>query len=441
MKRLVTVFLLVAMLSVLAVPSVSATEDLNQTFEEALWLLDGGFGFELNPVYMHFVVSREISQNNMDDMGPFCVPAEEYEQILYQYFAVSDAQLQQIRTAETEYDATNQTYTFEYYGGFGGAPASFGYLGYVTSGDGYDLYSIGYDHTYLDTKFESYEAYEAFMESMGWADSVTYEGVLYEGSMGDYVASVELDSGRKYHVQLNDGVVKFISCTTFERGELPEKFEPIAPNVTVTLPADGSVTLPDTDNIFADGTEVTVAVVMDTAVVDTAKAALAEIATEFVVYDFSAVKDSQPAQPNGDLKVVFTIPNGFSDDVSVYYMDHAGNLELLNSTVSEDGKTVTVTLTHFSKYILVDNFTKPSPAPTPSEPTVPSEPTEPSVPATQPAGTTANTQENVPGGNTPGNDASGEDDNQLLLWFIIIAGVAMLGCIAAVVAILVRKKK
>jgi len=290
MKRIICVFLLLAMLMAFSVPSVSAAEDHNQTFADALWLLDGGFGFELNAVYMHFVVSREISQNNMDDMGPFCVPADEYEAILYKYFAVSDAQLQQIREYETEYDAQEQTYTFSYYGGFGGSPADYGYLGYVTNGDGYDLYSIGYAHTYLDSKFSSYQEYESYMESLNWPETVTYEGVVYEGSMGDYVAAAELDTGRKYHVQLNDGVVKFISCTNFERSELPEKFEPIAPNVTVTLPSDGSVTLPDTDDIFADGTEVTVAVITDPAVVNTAKTALAEIATEFVVYDFSAVK-------------------------------------------------------------------------------------------------------------------------------------------------------
>ncbi len=444
MKKVFSFLMVLAVVFSLAVPQAQAAEDLNAKFEDAVWLLDG-FGFEYNAVYMHYFVSRQLYTDEIAeryDYESVAISAAEYEAVLYKYFEATDAQLAQIREYEAEYNVADQTYMISYPGGFGGAPAEYEYQGYVTSGDGYDIYSVGMKHTYLDSKFASYSEYETYVDALDWPDSITYEGVEYKSDYGEYINTVVLGTGRKYHVKLSGDVVKFVSCVTYTEDQLPEKFEPIAPQITVNLPTDGSVTLPNTEEAFADGTEVTVSVINNGAVVETAKTALSEIATEFVVYDFSAVKNNKTAQPNGDVMVVFAVPNGFSKDISVYYMDDMGKLEVLASKVSEDGKSVSVTLTHFSTYILTDNSTKPEQNPQPSDPTVSPEtsaPAEPSQPATAP-GDQSEPSQNID--ITESNVDEYSDDQKIdgLVWFIIIAAVLLVASLTALIVFLTKKK-
>lgn len=83
---------------------------------------------------------------------------------------------------------------------------------------------------------------------------------------------------------------------------------------------------------------------------ESVKNILSEVTDTFTTYDISAVLNGAEIQPNGEVKVEFKIPDGYGTDVAVFYIADDGNFEKLESLVSEDGKTVSAKLTHFSNY-------------------------------------------------------------------------------------------
>ena len=105
------------------------------------------------------------------------------------------------------------------------------------------------------------------------------------------------------------------------------------------------------EGVFAEGTQMTVEEIKtDNPTYESVKNILSEVTDTFIVYDISAVLNGAKVQPNGEVKVDFKIPDGYGTDVAVYYIADDGNFEKLESTISEDGKTVSAKLTHFSKF-------------------------------------------------------------------------------------------
>ena len=103
--------------------------------------------------------------------------------------------------------------------------------------------------------------------------------------------------------------------------------------------------------VFAEGTQLTVEEIKtDNPTYESVKNVLSEVTGTFTVYDISAVLNGAKVQPNGEVTVTFNIPEGYGTDVAVFYISDAGTYEKLESLVSEDGKTVSAKLTHFSKY-------------------------------------------------------------------------------------------
>lgn len=103
--------------------------------------------------------------------------------------------------------------------------------------------------------------------------------------------------------------------------------------------------------VFTEGTQVTVEEIkQDSSVYESVKNILVETSDTFTLYDISAVLNGTEVQPNGEVTVTFNIPEGYGIDVAVFYISDAGTYEKLESIVSEDGKTVSAKLTHFSKY-------------------------------------------------------------------------------------------
>ena len=103
--------------------------------------------------------------------------------------------------------------------------------------------------------------------------------------------------------------------------------------------------------VFAEGTQMTVEEIKtDNPTYESVKNNLSEVTDTFTIYDISAVLNGAKVQPNGEVKVDFKIPDGYGTDVAVYYIADDGNFEKLESTISEDGKTVSAKLTHFSKF-------------------------------------------------------------------------------------------
>ncbi len=105
------------------------------------------------------------------------------------------------------------------------------------------------------------------------------------------------------------------------------------------------------EGVFAEGTQLTVEEIKtDNPTYESVKNVLSEVTGTFTVYDISAVLNGAKVQPNGEVTVTFNIPEGYGTDVAVFYISDAGTYEKLESLVSEDGKTVSAKLTHFSKY-------------------------------------------------------------------------------------------
>lgn len=105
------------------------------------------------------------------------------------------------------------------------------------------------------------------------------------------------------------------------------------------------------EGVFAEGTQLTVEEIKtDNPNYESVKNILSEVTGTFTVYDISAVLNGAEVQPNGEVTVNFNIPEGYGTDVAVFYISDAGTYEKLESLVSEDGKTVSAKLNHFSSY-------------------------------------------------------------------------------------------
>ncbi|MEE1245538.1 MAG: cohesin domain-containing protein [Acutalibacteraceae bacterium] len=161
------------------------------------------------------------------------------------------------------------------------------------------------------------------------------------------------------------------------------------------------------EGVFAEGTQMTVEEIRtDNPTYESVKNILSEVTDTFTIYDISAVLNGAKVQPNGEVKVEFKIPDDYGIDVAVYYIADDGSYEKLESTISEDGKTVSAKLTHFSNYAVCKLGTSNS-----ANTDVASEPTEQST----------------------------ESNNTLWIIIAIVAVVLVAG--AVVTVIVVRKKK
>lgn len=158
--------------------------------------------------------------------------------------------------------------------------------------------------------------------------------------------------------------------------------------------------------VFAEGTQMTVEEIKtDNPTYESVKNVLSEVADTFTVYDISAVLNGAKVQPNGEVTVTFDIPEGYGTGVAVFYISDEGTYEKLESIVSEDGKTVSAKLNHFSSYAVCKLGVSDS-----ANTGVASEPTE------QPT----------------------ESNNTIL---IVIAIVAVLLIAGAVIAVIIIKKR
>ncbi len=128
--------------------------------------------------------------------------------------------------------------------------------------------------------------------------------------------------------------------------------------VTYHVPADSAVTVPKND-CFEEDTVVKIEEILGGDVFDTVVTAMMSIAEKYVAYEFTAEKDNVSVQPEGKLTVTFAIPDGYSVNVTVYFMAKDGKLEPLNTTVDVSARTATAELEHFSTYIVVDEDSEP----------------------------------------------------------------------------------
>lgn len=441
MKKLISALLAVTLLCALLVVPVSAvTDPLAEKFQDQLRLLD--HFYEYDKYYMIRIASDYFV--DFDNMGPVTVSAAEFEEKLAAHFALDDAQLAAIRNHREEdyfsYDVDAQTYTLRWVGGFGGMMPEREYWGYVKNGKTYDVYYHKINYSFLADVLPEGTTVDDLLGPLDYPMEYEYNGVVYEYGMDGYVATVGYEnSGKKYTVEMNGDIVRIISVSKFTPAEAPKKFH--VP-VIYDVPKDNSVSFPENE-CFEGNTTVKVKKVSGKAL-QTVQAAVEKVAQKFVAYEFTATKDGAAVQPNGTLAVTFAIPAGYSNNVKVYYLAAKGKLELQSTAVNTAKRTVTVQLTHFSTYVLVDADTAPTTAPTTVPTTVPT--TEPTTaPTTEPT-TMPTTQPTTAPTTVPTTSAPTQPpqfDNSLPTAGVIIAVIAIVAAVASgvVIVLLVRKKK
>ncbi len=329
---------------------------LSQAFQNTLSGLD--HFYELDTYYMVKEVNW-VFLKDYDYDAEMTVPADEYEAMIDAYFVLTDEIRQELRNTYfgiLTYNAEDNTYTIRNGGGMGGSMPPRVYLGYVRSGDTYNVFYGHITYAYLcDVLPEGVEEWD-YAEQLGWPEILEYEGIEYQLGMEGYSAVVSIDSyGKMYTVELNGDIVRILSCADFTEEDMPEHFDD---EINYETPEDNSVIIPDND-CFEDGTSVKVEQIVEGDIFESAADAMEWVAEDYVVFEFTAYKNGAAIQPSDKLTVTFAIPEGYSDNVTVYYMDANGKLQELEGYVDAEARTVTVELEHFSTYILVDADSKP----------------------------------------------------------------------------------
>ena len=131
---------------------------------------------------------------------------------------------------------------------------------------------------------------------------------------------------------------------------------PIENNIKYDVPND---ILIDGDTSFPSGTVIKAETLTSGDLYEQAKSALSQTATKFSVIDITAINGGLTVQPDEKVKVTFSIPDGYSDNVSLYYIDNNGAADKITTTFNKESRTLTAELEHFSVYVLADEDTKP----------------------------------------------------------------------------------
>lgn len=142
---------------------------------------------------------------------------------------------------------------------------------------------------------------------------------------------------------IEEGVCK--TCGEKTQAELPCVFKDETTGIEIKTD----------EGVFQEGTEIKIEVIdKEHTEFKKVKTALKEVGSKFVAFDVSAIRDNVVVQPNGTVTVSFKIPEGFGKNVAVFYISDDGISEKLESAISEDGKSISATLSHFSSYAVVE---------------------------------------------------------------------------------------
>lgn len=76
------------------------------------------------------------------------------------------------------------------------------------------------------------------------------------------------------------------------------------------------------------------------------------VSTTFTLFDINALLGEAKVEPNGEVEVVFPIPEEYGKNVGLYYIGEDGSLESIGGKISADGSTFTANIKHFSSYAL-----------------------------------------------------------------------------------------
>lgn len=154
----------------------------------------------------------------------------------------------------------------------------------------------------------------------------------------------------------NPTVVKeaTISSTGLMEGKCKRCGEATQEVISCTAKDDiTGISFETSEGVFSEGTQITTEEIKsDNANYGSVKNLLSEITGKFSAYNISASLNGAEVQPNGEVKVTFNIPDGFGNDVALYAISEDGKSEQIEATVSEDGKTISATISNFGTYAI-----------------------------------------------------------------------------------------
>ena len=133
--------------------------------------------------------------------------------------------------------------------------------------------------------------------------------------------------------------------------------------VTVVTETDSQVTVSNAQDVFEGGTVVKVESISNGEIYDRVENALKDVVAsmdDVAIFEFTATKDGVEVEPTGNVYVTLEIPENLTaHNLKMYYVAVNGTKEEVSITVDEETNTVTVTLPHFSTYVLVNERTAP----------------------------------------------------------------------------------
>ncbi len=272
------------------------------------------------------------------------IPQVTFERAVGERFNLTDTLLAELRQRHLE-----DGYYYIYMGGFGDRMPEFYYVG--CTDDGNNTYTVyGYLGERWDDEADSPDTYipkEGEVEGVDYARK-QYVYIDQNGNTQVTTYIVKITTAIKCKIEYTE-IVKFLSYLEIPVTEIPEES-----TLTEAPAADekqSSVTVDP--SAFAPGTVFKYNKVTEGDLFDKAAQDLPEKA-EFVLMDITATdSEGQTVQPNGEVKVTFKLPEGYSD-ADVYYVPESGETVQLESTVDSENGTVTVVLEHFSCYAVVN---------------------------------------------------------------------------------------
>ena len=105
------------------------------------------------------------------------------------------------------------------------------------------------------------------------------------------------------------------------------------------------------EGAFSEGTKLVVALQEKNSIYfRNAKDSLAGISKTFTVYEIKALLNDMVVQPNGKVTVTFPVPEGYGENVGVYYLGEDGETQKVETALLENGTKIEAELEHFSLY-------------------------------------------------------------------------------------------
>lgn len=196
-------------------------EKIEKMFASQLEFLDTYFSSNLAE-YACYEMTSLLVDKEWNDFSDTIIPADVFEETLNKYFTLDSATLATLRIY-ANYNEAEQTYTLANWGGFGGGAPERAYTGYKENNGLYEVFFSKMIKEYLRDQFDSVEEYYSYTESLGYPQTITYNGVTYENVYGDYesISGYEM-TGKKYTVDINGEIVRIHSISTFTEKEHPD---------------------------------------------------------------------------------------------------------------------------------------------------------------------------------------------------------------------------